>query len=361
MWRYNDFNAPIRRFSPDIMLFEHWCYVGLLDEESLKIPIAIDLHGPHLLERTFQKHANLCHNVLEKIGAIGRADYYVCAGEKQRIYFLPWLLLAGVDICCGNVISAIPISLDPELPRHEPSGETTFVYGGVFLPWQNPMKGLGVLVKKLEAHKRGLLKFFGGEHPIRDINTGLFSPIRKTLEKSPRVKFYGMINHDELLKEYQHAHVAMDLMEKNTERELAFTTRTVEYLWCGLPVIYNNYSELAQYISEYNAGWTVDPEDTTTLERVIETIINNPGEVTTKGENAQRLVRERLVWDKTIEPLDRFCQSPYKREKGPTFAQLLLKQNQSFWDKALTILVSEGPFSLARKSYAKLKLLRRSN
>ena len=57
------------------------------------------------------------------------------------------------------------------------------------------------------------------------------------------------------------AHVAMDLMRRNPERELAFASRTVHYLWCGLPVIHSRILEVAALIEEYEAGWMVDPED----------------------------------------------------------------------------------------------------
>jgi len=53
------------------------------------------------------------------------------------------------------------------------------------------------------------------------------------------VRFYP--TPDKLI-EYTGASVAWDVMARNPERELAFTSRTVEYLWC-LPVVYNNYAE----------------------------------------------------------------------------------------------------------------------
>jgi len=73
----------------------------------------------------------------------------------------------------------------------------------------------------------------------------------------------------------------------------------VEYLWCGLPVIYNNYAEITDYIREYNAGWIVDPQDREAIATVLE-IFEHPEQVAERSQNAQRLVRERLTWDKTI-------------------------------------------------------------
>jgi len=143
---------------------------------------------------------------------------------------------------------------------------------------------------------------------------------------SSRVEMPGMIPHDELIEEYRQADVALDLMGHNYERELAFTTRTVEYLWCGLPVIYNDYAELSAYIREYEAGWVVNPTDESQVRQAIAEALNNPHEVHRRGENAQRLVRERLTWDKTIEPLDSFCRAPWRRD--PAYVPELFTDGQ---------------------------------
>jgi glycosyltransferase involved in cell wall biosynthesis len=185
----------------------------------------------------------------------------------------------------------------------------------VFLPWQDPSLGLITLVEALEEHGTGRLRFFGGEHPFIPIDTGIFPQLKARLEGSTHVEFQPMIPRDELLQEYTRAHVAIDLMRRNQERELAFTTRTVEYLWCGLPVIYNDYAELADYIREYDAGWCLDPEDAEGLRAVIDSILTDPSILQAKSANAQRLVRERLTWDATVEVLDAFIRHPTMRPR----------------------------------------------
>ncbi len=137
------------------------------------------------------------------------------------------------------------------------------------------------------------------------------------LGRSRRVEIRGLVAHDELVEAYTRSHVAIDLMKANTERRLAFTTRTVEYLWCGLPVIYNDYAELAEHIREYEAGWTVDPEDAEGLGRVITEVFEHPDQVDERGRNAQRLVRDRFTWERTIAPADHFLRHPSVR-RGQT-------------------------------------------
>ncbi|MBW4630634.1 MAG: glycosyltransferase family 4 protein [Iphinoe sp. HA4291-MV1] len=301
----------VSKIDPDILLFQHW---PMLD--ALKNPprghIVVDFHGPLLLETHFREPKYVEQIVGTKLACLSRADYFTCAGTKQLYYYLAWLLVAGLDLH-EFPISVIPFSLSPELPNHSCwSEEPIFVYGGVFLPWQDPTLGLSVLSEELEAARRGELRFFGGKHPWMTLPSERFEKLSQQLRDSSHVRFYPPTPRDKLINEYTGASVAWDVMSRNPEREMAFTSRTVEYLWCGLPVVYNNYAELAEYIAEYDAGWIVDPANESQIRQVAREILNNPEQVRCKGKNAQQLVRERLTWDVTIGPLDAYCRQPFR-------------------------------------------------
>ena len=341
----NDLTQFVKRHKPDMVVLQHWCLASFLDN-SLEVPLVIDFHGPLLLETQFQDNPTLEKLQRDKITALHKADFFTCAGEKQRHYFFPWLMLAGCDLR-EDLIHTIPVSLSPDLPTHASAGEISFVYGGVFLPWQNPVKGLYTLIEALEKHNTGHLKFFGGKHPVVAFSTGRFDELRAQLEQSSKVLIQPMVPREQLIQEYCRSHVAIDIMQRNAERELAFTTRTVEYLWCGLPVIYNDYAELSSYIKGYNAGWALDPQDTDGLQQVVEDIIASPELVAERSLNAQRLVRERLTWDKTIAPLDAFCRNPYERKKG----QLRLNEKEDSLRKELTYLHKKIQYHIKHEGF----------
>lgn len=347
----------IRRQQPEVVVLQHWLLANFLDA-ALEVPLVIDFHGPLLLETQFQDNPVLEKLKRAKIQALHKADFFTCAGEKQKYYFEPWLMLAGFDLR-QDVIAPIPVSLAPELPQHQCPQEPVFVYGGVFLPWQDPVLGLTTLIKCLETQNAGVLKFFGGKHPVVVVPTGGFEALKKQLEQSPRVQMQPMTPRDELIQAYCHASVAIDVMQRNAERELAFTTRTVEYLWCGLPVIYQHYAELSGYIRSYEAGWIVDPADPAAIRNAIEEILTNPELVAARSRNAQRLVREHLTWDKTIAPLDAFCRAPGKRMKGkPLFEaepQAFLKQVKYLGEKFRFHLKNEGMQATLKRAWGKLR------
>ncbi len=316
LYDQEELDAFIEGVDPDVILFQHWPMVGVMREPH-RSRIIIDFHGPLLLETLFREPEIVETLIDIKLRCLARADFFVCAGSRQRYYYLAYLLLAGFDIRRAP-IATVPFSLSPDGPSAEVAPrQEMFVYGGVFLPWQDPVLGLKVLVGELEAHGRGELHVFGGQHPWMNLpkSESRWTELRNVLSASSSVEIHQRVSRDELIANYGRASIAWDLMSPNPERELAFTSRTVEYLWCGLPVVYNDYAELAEYISTYDAGWTVDPDDEEAIRAVVRSILADPSLVEQKRQNAYRLVRERLSWDATIEPLDAYCRSPRPAER----------------------------------------------
>jgi hypothetical protein len=235
----------IINIQPEIIILQHWP-LALRFQARPSVPLVIDFHGPAILESLYQDRKDYQWLIREKLQAIAsRGNYFTCAGEKQRYYFYAWLMMAGFDLR-HDLIGVVPVCVSPNLPEREPfNNEVHFVYGGVYLPWQDPVLPLQTLLKTLEDKGTGRLDFFGGRHNFLKLPSGPYEQLKERIVRSPRAKDYGMVSHEQLIDHYRRSHVAFDLMQRNPEREMAFTTRTVEYLWCGLPVIYNHYGELA--------------------------------------------------------------------------------------------------------------------
>lgn len=313
----------IARVDPDLVLFCHWPMLNLLKEKP-HLPTVLDLAGPHFLERTYLPGMNdFQQNRLEKIRALRSADYFTCAGEKQKAYFISWLIAAGFDPSQIN-ISVIPISFPPELPSHkEKLEEITVVYSGIFLPWQDPAKSLRSLIRVMMQENKGRLLFFGGLHPHHNVDPGIFTEFIKELKDCSRVDLRKSIPYNDLIEILPRAHAAVDLMSRNLEREISFNVRTVMYLWCGLPVIYNDYSELSPRIQDYDAGWILDPEDEKGQENVFRRVLNDAEERRSKSINAGLLAKNELNWRETMKPLIRYCRNPLFAETKKTWnAQL---------------------------------------
>ena len=336
-WTPDSLQSLVDALHPDVVVSCGWPNLTWLSRANL--PVALDLAGPHLLERAYQGYRDVAANAEEKLAALRRADFYTCISERQRYYFAGWLAQAGVEVSdLTQALAVIPYSLSPEQPLHiwpeNLSGDAMrFVYGGIFLPWQNPAPALLAVANELEAEGRGVLEIIGGRHPFHAVDTGAFGPLMSKLSTMPRVSMSGLLPHDRLVERYTQAHVAVDVMQPNMERELAFPSRTVHYMWCGLPVIHAAFSEVAAYIEQWEAGWVVPHDSEEALKEVVRGILANPQEARRRGENAQRLARELFSWDKTVDALDRFVRRPdIRKGRG--------------WDNQATVVksgLSRGP------------------
>ena len=320
-FRHDRLSRVIHSVAPELIIVEQWALANFLEE--IDVPLVIDLHGSLIMENQFRRHRDFRQNATAKVKALNKADLVTCAGEIQRRYFMSWLVLSGFqpeDLA----VESIPNLLGPSVePQRKPTRTHTWLFGGAAWPWVDPFPALAVAAEQLQGRPGHQLKLFYGTPENRKVlphdTTGLPNP---NLERylalaSDNVIASPLISHARFINECRTAYVALDVFQRNAERELAFTTRTSEYLWAGLPVIHAHYDELGAWIREYSAGWVVDPDDEASLRTVIEEVLDNPEEVERRATNARRLANDRLTWERGIEPLHRFCVDPRIRSKSP--------------------------------------------
>jgi hypothetical protein len=200
-------------------------------------------------------------------------------------------------------------------------------------PWLDGQSAIEVVSRELERLKRGHLNIYTFPPPYTDVLPGEDSSLDPAggLEVAhlPYVTLHDPASFDELIGILCKSSVALDVWGRNLERELAFPTRTVVYLWAGLPVIESAYGELAELIKRYGAGWTVDPCDTPYLADLVRNIATDPERLAGPRANVQRLVTDHLIWDNTIKPLDRFCRSPRRNRRPSPLISTLEEAHQT--------------------------------
>ncbi len=333
LWRWETQEEILKRTKPDAVLYaSNWDHYGLSKKPDC--PLIIDLHGSRLIETSMWDDPV---DTDRKVKIFGQADCLLCAGTRQRSYFYGWLMQAGRVPADEHFIRYIPVSLSSQTPSHDyPEAANPhapiFVSGGGWFPWQNQAKTIFHICKEIQTRDAGTIEIFGTPHETQGLSAeerfirDVYAQVKSQSDNSPRINVNGYIGRDQLLGIYRRASVAVEAMQYNLERELAFTTRTIEYLWCGLPVLYNNFGEVGEHIAEYDAGWTVDADDEASIATAVREIFERPDLVKEKGINAQRLVRERFSWETTILPLLDFLQNPVRAKEvqpalGPVCAR----------------------------------------
>ena len=262
LWHWHTQDEILNRVKPDAVLFaSNWDHFGLSKKPD--IPLIIDLHGSRLIETSMW---NEPVDTDRKVDIYSKADCLLCAGQRQRSYFYGWLVQSGGIPEDEHFIRYIPVSLSPEpFEHHYPKDEPLLVSGGGWFPWQNQSTAIFKICEKISKENRGQIEIFGTPHETQTLSAEernireIYARIKGLADDSDRINVNGYIGRSDLLEIYRKASVAVEVMEYNLERELAFTTRTIEYLWCGMPVLYNDFGEISDHIRDYDAGWTVEP------------------------------------------------------------------------------------------------------
>jgi glycosyltransferase involved in cell wall biosynthesis len=319
----------IHRCEPDVVLFSNW---GLAARTpSLDVPVIVDVNGSLVLENYYRRHTVLLDDALTKIRALEKADLVVTGSFRQKQYLIAWGLMAGMNPD-ALPIEVVPFSLSPHLPTPKIPENPVAVIAGYAWPWLDGHHMLKVATDQMEALNTGRLLIYSSSPPYNDTLLDEDSSSDKTGDSArrpfPRTHYSDPVSFEQLTATLSRCSFAMDVWKDNPERELAFPSRTVAYLWAGLPVITSVKGDLAQLISSYQSGWVVDHDDTQRLSALVRSLLKDPQMAAEHGANAQKLVREHLSWDKTIEPLARFCRDPEKRYgRSPLLAKIGTLQN----------------------------------
>ncbi len=247
----HNMNDILRNLACDLLVVEQW---GLLDElDRPDCPVLADLHGSLLFENYVRGYENP-QQMRTKVLSLSKCDGILTPGSRQKYYYLAWAKMAGIP-CEINRVKQLPLFLPPDfytacgsLNRND-----IVVMGGALWPWADlqfsntlrrhfEQQGFEVLTQLYRPVTREL-------HPSSDgISNDSFS---SKISSSP-------MTHEKLINYYSKASVAWDFYPNSWERQLAITTRTVEYLYCGLAPIYSTGLELSELIKNLEIGICID-------------------------------------------------------------------------------------------------------
>ncbi len=313
----------IEEYRPDVLLVGYW---ELLDElpGTLEIPVVLDVVAPRVLEALFQAERELSSEVRRMLTLYRKVDHFLVGTERQRHFLLPWLIMAGFDVRRDSLIDVLPISTDlgalPEVRLDQ--GVVRFVSGGVAWPWRRTETWFDALVSALRAlpDRRGKLTLFSGQYLYSSDRDGQAAALDLSASGEDVLESYDLLAYGEMQGYLEtHCQIGLELADRNVEREYSQSFRAMEFLRAGLPLICNDYLELAGLVRDYDAGWVISqPAD---LAALIPEILRHPEAIQRKSRNARRLVEARFHYQKTIEPLARFIEQPFRRLKGSPLFQ----------------------------------------
>lgn len=256
-----------------------------------------------------------------------RADFFVCASERQRLFYLGHLAALGRispatydgDPDLRGLLDVAPFGLPDENPRPGQGMRTApadriLIWGGGVYSWFDPLNLIRAVAGVAERHPELKLFFLGTRHPGVDemgIVREAYDLARELGVEGGAVVFNDTwVPYEERGAYLLDADAGVSTHHLHVETTFAFRTRILDYLWAGLPMIVTEGDSFAELVQEEGLGIVVEAESVPQLEAAIERVLFEPGAAEAFAANVAR-VRPRFLWETTLAPILAFADAPH--------------------------------------------------
>jgi glycosyltransferase involved in cell wall biosynthesis len=327
----------------DVFVFQGW----VLSQRpfltrSDKVLVA-DVYDPMHLEQLEQARAA---GAIGRIAAVGdctgvlneqllRADWCVCASEKQRDFWLGHLAALGRvnpatyddDPSLRRLIDVVPFGLPDEPPTRRPGvgirglvpgiaeDDKVIVWGGGIYAWFDAATTVRAIAQVREAVPNVRLLFMGTQHP----NAENRSPIEVEATRQLAIDlglwgehvFFndGWVPYADRASYLLDADVGISTHHAHIETAFSFRTRLLDYLWAGLPIVTTGGDALAELVADEGLGAVVGVGDVDALAAALVTLLLD--DAVNRACRARVLdVAPRYRWQNVLAPLLAFCADP---------------------------------------------------
>jgi hypothetical protein len=337
-----------RAFEPlenwaDIILFQgHAMAAFPALAETSKIVIA-DIYDPMHLEQleqgrelpaaTWDKQVADATDVLNQ--QLERADFLVCASDRQRMFYLGQLSALGrinpanysEDPDLDGLLALAPFGLDAVQPVHERAvlkgvkpgigtDDKLLLWGGGLYNWFDPLSLIRAVAALSERHDNVRLFFQGTKHPHPGVPEMEIVSRSRQLAAELGVLDSSVFFNDEWVdyadrQNYlTEADAGVSTHFSHVETTFSFRTRILDYLWAGLPMVVTEGDSFAELVEKESLGIVVPAGDVDALSAALESVLFDGTVRDIARENVAR-VRERFLWSNTLAPIVQFVADPH--------------------------------------------------
>jgi glycosyltransferase involved in cell wall biosynthesis len=326
----------------DIMVLQGYVtYHHPVLAESRKI-IVFDVYDPLHLEtlalttgtssQARDDHVRLSVDVLNR--QLERADFLLCASERQRDLFLGQLCALGranaltydEDPSLRKLIDVVPFGLPDKHPSHRkralrgvvpgigPADDVLVWAGGVY-NWFDPLTLIRAVAGLAERRPTVRLYFMGLRHPNPDVPEMQVANDARALATELGVAgkhvFFneGWVDYSERENYLLEATLGVTMHFDSAETRFSFRTRALDYLWAALPVVTTAGDSFAELVQAEGLGAVVPAADPGALEEALARLLSDR-EFAEGCRARAAAVRERFRWSVVLEPLVRYCRDP---------------------------------------------------
>jgi glycosyltransferase involved in cell wall biosynthesis len=305
-------------------------------------PLVLDMYGPFLLEGLqrdintdeFQKLTSYESNLEAIQSQLYAGDFFVCASEKQRDYWLGMLSAIGrvnpythqQDPTLYRLIDVVPFGLPRESPQHTRrvlkgvyknimENDKVILWGGGIWNWLDAPTVIRAMPIILQQRDDIKLFFMGVKRPnpaitsIEAVDRAI--ALSKELELYDRYVFFNdWVPYNDRQNYLLEADIGVSLHLDHIETRFSFRTRLLDYLWAGLPTVTTGGDVMSETMAAHGLAHLVYPGDISSVAQAILSLLDNP---TWRANAATRFnqIAADYQWEVVTRPLVRFCAAPY--------------------------------------------------
>lgn len=286
------------------------------------IPTVIDLYDPYIIENLHyfaERGAEVFqHDHFTLMSSLARGDFFLCASEAQRMFYLGALLAAGrlnpelfeEDPELESLIAIAPFGVPAPQTRVEPARPFDILFGGIY-DWYDPILAIEATALVLNA----TLTFMHHPNPELTPQGKLGEAMAHVRAKGyDFVRFEPWAPYEQRAEFFARFSMALLTFPRSLETDLSMRTRIYDYLWCGLPIVTSPAPGTDEILERYDCGLVVHDESPRAF---ADALLRVDRAHMTSG--TQQFVSEHQ-WDRTLAPLRAFCRAPYVDRTKDVFA-----------------------------------------
>jgi glycosyltransferase involved in cell wall biosynthesis len=325
----------------EVVVAQHLPYLYTDAEVLASRALVVDLYAPWIVEkleysRIDPERGELDRKddvtILNRLLALG--DFFLCASERQRDFWLGALATAGrlnlahaeADPDLRTLIDIVPFGLPPEKPiRTGPGPRGTFdgigddsivaIWNGGIWNWLDPLTAIRATAIVAAREPRFKLVFMGTRSPGAQVaEMEVVQTARTVADELGLLDTYVFFNdwvaYDERQNWLLESDLSLSLHVATVEARYAFRTRMLDNIWCGLPSVVTAGDVLADLVIEQDIGEVAPPGDVAAVAAAIERAIDRDR---ARGMRANlATLAGRHTWEIVSKPLLDYCANPWK-------------------------------------------------
>jgi glycosyltransferase involved in cell wall biosynthesis len=335
----------------EMRALERWCDVfvfqGLVLStfrwlvDSDKILVA-DVYNPFHLEQLEQakdqgaegraRTVSDCTTALND--QLSRGDFFLCASEKQRDFWLGQLSAVGrlnpknydADETMEKLIAVAPFGVPDEPPVHTRNAlkgvvpgigadDKVVLWGGGIYNWFDPITLLHAVDRLRQRRPDVRLFFLGLKHPNPDVPEMRMAVATRQLSDAlgltDKHVFFneGWVAYEDRQNYLLEADLGVSTHLDHVETAFSFRTRILDYLWAGLPIVATGGDTFASLIESKGLGITVPAGDVEALEEALFRLLDDEAFAAGCRQRLAEIVPDH-AWSRVLSPLMEFCRAP---------------------------------------------------